>query len=135
MTVDEIWLTEAASAAFSALAAGSPAQAAAVGDAISGIPSRPGRGIDIPGSPPGAPFLASEPADPAAPVVIYRRATAAERGAWLVVQLMGRDDYRAFREAEMKVITAPPEIRQQVTAILETAAARGGQPPAGADAS
>ncbi len=123
MTVEDIWLTVAAEAAFEELLSAAPAQAAAVSDAINDLAATPGRPIDLPGAPPGEPFLAKEPTDSNAPVVIYRRATPAEPGKWLVVSLMSRDDYRAARQAEQALATAPPAVRQFVQQVVGTVAA------------
>ena len=70
MTMADIWLTAAAETAFSELRATEPGQAAAVSDAINDITVRPGQPTNLPGAPPAEPFLAKEPSDPSAPVVI-----------------------------------------------------------------
>jgi hypothetical protein len=118
MTMADIWLTAAAGTAFSGLQATAPSQAVAVNEAINDINVRPGQPIDLPGAPPAEPFLAKEPNDPRAPVVIYRRATTDEEGDWLVVSLMNRDDYRAARQAEQTLALAPPAVRNFVNTVV-----------------
>jgi hypothetical protein len=122
MTMADIWLTAAAEAAFSTLQAAAPAQAEAVSDAINDITVSAGQRIDLPGAPPGEPFLAKEPRDPEAPAVIYRHATIEEQGEWLVVSLMGRDDYNAARRAERELATYPPTVQQFVRSVVGTVA-------------
>jgi hypothetical protein len=123
MTMTDIWLTVAAEAAFRDLQATAPSQATAVSDAINDIPAHPGQRIDLPGAPPEAPFLAKEPTDLAAPVVIYRHALGSEQGEWLVVFLMSRDDYREVRRAEQRLAYSPPVVRDFVHAVVGTLAA------------
>lgn len=115
MTMADIWLTTAARAALEKLP---PAQAQAVNAAIHGIPSRPGQRLNIPGAPTAEPFLATEPEDPDAPIVIYRRTTPDEEGDWLVVSLMNPGDYRAARRAEQTLAAAPPAVRDLVNAAV-----------------
>ena len=115
MTMVEIWLTAAAGDALQALP---PAQAEAVNEAIGSIPAVAGQRFDVPGAFPAEPFLATEPRDPAAPVVIYRRATTGERGDWLVVSLMDRADYRNFRAAERQLSDYPADVRGVVYAAV-----------------
>src|ERR1022692_1137041 len=57
----------------------------------------------------GLRYFALAPADPAAPVVIYRAATSSESGGWLVTGLMDRDKYDVYREAERAGVLAQPE--------------------------
>jgi hypothetical protein len=115
MTMADIWLTEAARDALQRLPR---AQAVAVNAAISDIPSKPGRQLNVPGAPPAERFLAAEPHGRDAPIVIYRRTAPDEQGDWLVVSLMSRDDYRAARHAEETLAAAPPIVRQIVSAAV-----------------
>lgn len=115
MTMADIWLTTAARAELDKLP---PAQAEAVNDAIGDIPANPGQPLDIPGAPPAEPFLAKEPRDPDAPAVIYRRTTTEEQGHWVVVSLMNRADYRAFRHADQQLGSYPPAVREIVNAAV-----------------
>lgn len=115
MTMDEIWLTEAAR---SALARLPRAQAQAVNRAIREIPSKPGRRLRIPGAPPAEPFLAAVPENREAPVVVYRRSTPEEDGDWLVVSLMNRGDYYTACRAEEALAAAPPAVRESVEAVV-----------------
>ena len=132
MTMADIWLTAAAEAAFGELQATAPDQADAVSAAIDAITAAEGRRIDLPGAPPAEPFLAKEPNDPRAPVVIYRRATTDEEGDWLVVSLMNRDDYRAARQAEQALATTPPAVRELVNGVVAgTVATANVTPPPG----
>ena len=119
MADPDTWLTAAAEAAFSKLQETAPRQAAAVSEAIDTIPTTSGQRIDLPGAPPGEPFLVLEPrGDLDAPAVIYRHATADEPGKWLVVSLMNRDDYRAARQAEQALAATPPAIREFVNGVV-----------------
>jgi hypothetical protein len=115
MTMADIWLTTAARTALESLPSD---QADAVSTAIRHIPSNPGRPLNLPGAPPAQPFLAVEPEDRAAPVVIYRHATPLEDGDWLVVSLMPPADYRATRHAEQTLASAPPAAREGVTSVV-----------------
>jgi hypothetical protein len=118
MTMADIWLTPAAEAAFKELQVTAPRQATAVAKAIDDIPRGRGRPLNIPGAPPAEPFLASEPEDREAPVVIHRHATGDEPGKWLVVSLMDRNDYHAALAAELALAAAPPAIRAIVNAAV-----------------
>jgi hypothetical protein len=120
MVMADIWLTVAARSALEKL---SPGQAGAVHAAIRDIPSKHGQRFNIPGAPPAEPFLAVEPENPDAPVVIYRRTTTDEQGDWLVVSLMNPGDYHAVRRAEQSLAAAPPAIRDIVNAVVEGAVA------------
>jgi hypothetical protein len=126
----DIWLTAAAQDAFSELRTTSPEQAHAVTRAINEIPVRRGQPIDLPGAPSDAPFLAREPADPDAPVVIYRRTTIGEDGDWLVVSLMKRGVYRSNRRAERELADSSPAVqnlvRRTIGNIANTAATSSG---------
>lgn len=116
MGMADIWLTAAARSALEELSSG---QARAVNAAIRDIPGKRGQRFNIPGAPPAEPFLAIEPEDSDAPVVIYRRTTTDEQGDWLVVSLMNRSDYHAVRRAEQSLAAAPPAIRDIVNAVVE----------------
>lgn len=116
MTMADILLTAAARAALEELPS---RQARAVDAAISHIPDEPGRPLNLPGAPPSAPFLAAEPEDPAAPVVIYRRALPEEGGDWLVVSLMAPADYHAVRRAEQTLSSAPSAVRERVASAVQ----------------
>lgn len=127
MTMADIWLTTAASAALGKLP---PAQAEAVNDTIGDITAVPGQRFDIPGAPPAEPFLAKEPSNPDAPVVIYRRTTTGEAGDWLVVSLMNRADYRTFRGAEQELGAYPPAVREIINgAVTGIVTPAGGATP------
>ncbi len=130
MTMADIWLTAAARAALEKLPR---AEAVAVNAAISDIPSKPGRRLNIPGAPAAEPFVVLEPPVRDAPVVIYRRTTTDEPGEWLVVDLMNPEDYRAARRAEEALAAAPPKVREIVNAaVAGTAATVSVTAPAGA---
>ena len=126
MTMAEIWLTAAARTALEKLP---PAQARAVNSTIRDIPSKPGQRLNIPGAPQAEPFLAAQPENPDAPVVIYRRTTPDEQGDWLVVSLMNRDDYHAARRAEQTLASAPPAVRDLVNVVAGTVATSATFPP------
>lgn len=116
MSMAAIWLTAAARTALSELPA---RQAHAVNAAIRHIPGETGKPLNLPGASPSAPFLAAEPEDPAAPVVIYRRATPGEEYDWLVVSLMAPADYLDARRAEQKLASAPPAVREGITSAVQ----------------
>jgi hypothetical protein len=115
MTMADIWLTAAARGELEVL---SPEAKLAVVETISAIGDRRGERLDIPVASAAEPFLALEPAVRQAPVVIYRRTTPEERGDWLVVSLMKRDEYDAARRAEEALAVAPASVRDIVNAAV-----------------
>src|ERR1039457_772499 len=106
MVMADIWLTVAARSALEKL---SPGQAGAVHAAIRDIPSKHGQRFNIPGAPPAEPFLAVEPENPDAPVVIYRRTTTHEQGDWLVVSLMNTGAHTAVRRPARRARRCPQD--------------------------
>jgi hypothetical protein len=122
MSMADIWLTAAARGELGTLPGD---QRQAVGDVIGGIGAREGRPLDIPGAPAAAPFLALEPENPRAPVVIYRRTIPGEPGDWLVVSLLRHEDYDAARHAEQTLEAAPPAVRQFIKTAVAGRGASG----------
>ena len=94
-----------------------PRQADAVARAIGTVSADPGTPIriDLPGGPPGRVYKALAPADPEAPVVIYRRAAG---GTWLVAALLDRDKYSLYRQAERANLLDDPAFRALIMAAL-----------------
>ncbi len=93
-----------------------PPEADAVRETIDSIRTTDGVPVDIPVAPPGTAYLALAPADPAAPVVIYRPMLPDEGGDWLVTALMDREDYGVQREAQRNGLLRDPAVRTAVTA-------------------
>jgi hypothetical protein len=101
-----------------------PQKAQAVDDAIRHIPSGAGEPIqlDLPEAPPGRQYRAIVPHATDAPVVIYRSLEPSEHvdGNWLVTTLVGRDQYREYRRAEMNGLLDTPEVRDATASLLGT---------------
>jgi hypothetical protein len=133
MSMTEIRITPAAQAKLGELRAVHPEQARAVDAAIREIGTRTGEPLDIPGAPADTPFLALEISLREAPTVVYRRTRPDEPGDWLVVSLLGPEDYQNVRRAEV-VISTTPVVRDIVGAVIAgTVATTPTTTPAGAD--
>jgi hypothetical protein len=94
-----------------------PLQADAVARAIGTVGQDQGKPIriDLPGGPPGLPYKALTPADPNAPVLIYR---SSGNGTWLVTALLDRDKYLAYRQAERANLLDDPTFRALIIGAL-----------------
>jgi hypothetical protein len=95
--------------------------ARAVEDAIRRIGTEPGEPIDLPNARPGTPYQVQRPADPAAPVIIYRRTRGGEKGDYLVVSLMTPEEYRQQRQDEQSDALRDPGIRRDIAVAAGTA--------------
>jgi hypothetical protein len=95
-----------------------PSQAASVARAIRAIGHDKGQPIRIEaeGVPPGTSHFALAPDDDEAPIVIYRTVPPSSGSKWRVTTLMGRDDFREYREAERRGLLDDPRVKTIIQA-------------------
>jgi hypothetical protein len=94
----------------------------AVQAAIRTIGIEPGEPIDLPNARPETPYQVQKPADPAAPVIVYRRTQPEEQGDYLVVSLMTREEYRQQKLDEQSEALRDPAVRRDIAVGAGTAA-------------
>lgn len=96
-----------------------PAQQHAVALAIQSIGQVEGAPIriDVPDGPPAAEYMALAPADPDAPLVIYRRLAARQGYDYLVTALLEPDKYQQYKQAERDHLLDDPAFKTLVRGI------------------
>lgn len=94
-------------------------QQRAVAYAIQTVGTAPGSPVKltVPGSPPGARYMALASPDPDAPVIVYRAKVQGhdqDAPGWLVTTLLSADKFRLYKEAERKNLLDEPIVQSLI---------------------